>query len=769
MDALTAADPRMIGEFRLRARLGAGGMGQVFLATSLAGRMVAVKVIHPELGRDPEFIRRFRGEVSAAARVSGIYTAPVVAAGVDDMPPWLATAFVPGPSLDDIVSRYGPLPVPALWRLAGGLAEALRAIHATGLVHRDLKPANVLLAADGPRVIDFGIARALTESRMTATGSVIGTPGFMSPEQVEGLECGPPSDVFSLGSVLAFAGGGTAPFNGGPGRSSASVMYRVVHAEPDLAAVPGAVHELIGACLVKDARYRPDLGQLAAHCAAMADYLGLPAAAFWPPEVAQVIESKQAALAAQLQGLQPAPMAPAEAPWPGDGMGPRSRMGPGSGMEPAGMGTSPSRQAVVARPTGPSRAGGWDGAPYPGIARDGHTGSTARPDVNRRRVLIGAGAAGIAITAGVTGWAISSRSPGTQGTGSLNPATGNGTGYQADPGAVPTTGAQASGSGPLAWRFATGGQVFASPGAGNGVVYVGNRDNRLYAVTIATQRQAWSPPMVGWVIAAPVVVGGMVCAASETGDFYAIRATSGAVAWSRNVVPSTARQAFAVDGGTVILASDQALQAFDIATQASGVTYGTGQAYEAVSAAGGVVYALDESGTLHAFRATTGAPLWNSALISDGGLPSTSLVVADGALYAGTTNGTLYCAGITDGHLMWTHSASGGNLESNPVATGGLVYFNDGNGNLVALTAAGGKTAWTRQVSSAANPGGPAVAGGRVYMSAGQSVQALDAKTGDPVWTFKPPGYGVFLSTPVVTGGLVFIGSTDENLYAIKA
>src|SRR5215469_14789473 len=127
MEALTAADPRTIGEFRLRARLGAGGMGQVFLATSMAGRMVAVKVIHQDLGRDPEFIRRFRGEVNAAARVSGIYTAPVVAAGVDDIPPWLATAFVPGPSLDDIVSRYGPLPLPAVWRLAAGLAEALSA------------------------------------------------------------------------------------------------------------------------------------------------------------------------------------------------------------------------------------------------------------------------------------------------------------------------------------------------------------------------------------------------------------------------------------------------------------------------------------------------------------------------------------------------------------------------------------------------------------------------------------------------------------------
>ena len=172
--------------------------------------------------------------MEAAQQVSGWYTAPVVAAGVDDNPPWLATAFVPGPSLDDIVTRHGPLPLPAVWRLAAGLAEALRAIHGAGLVHRDLKPANVLLAPDGPRVIDFGISRAVTDTRLTATGAIIGTLSYMSPEQVQGLETGPASDVFSLGSVLAFAATGAAPFSGAPGTPSASVMFRIVHGEPDL-------------------------------------------------------------------------------------------------------------------------------------------------------------------------------------------------------------------------------------------------------------------------------------------------------------------------------------------------------------------------------------------------------------------------------------------------------------------------------------------------------------------------------------------------------
>src|SRR5579859_5296084 len=177
-------------------------MGRVYLGYSPGGRAVAVKVVHPELAGDPEFMTRFQREAQAAAAVSGAYTAPVVGAGPADSPPWLATAFVAGPSLMDFVERSGPLPDAAVWRLAGGLVEALQAIHAQGLVHRDLKPGNILLAPDGPRVIDFGISRALQGAHVTATRMTMGTPAFMSPEQVEGRDdVGPVSDIFSLGSV----------------------------------------------------------------------------------------------------------------------------------------------------------------------------------------------------------------------------------------------------------------------------------------------------------------------------------------------------------------------------------------------------------------------------------------------------------------------------------------------------------------------------------------------------------------------------------------
>ena len=231
MHELQLGDPDLIGPYRLRARLGAGGMGRVYYGLSPGGRPVAVKVIRADLAQDPEFRARFRREVAVARSVSGLFTAPVIDADADGRVPWLATEYVRGPSLADAVSQHGPLPAASVLALARGLAEGLSAIHAAGVVHRDLKPANVLLAADGPRVIDFGISRAAEASGLTQTGFVVGSPGFMSPEQAEGLAVGPPGDVFSLGAVLAFAATGQGPFGSG---STPAMVYRVVHGAPRL-------------------------------------------------------------------------------------------------------------------------------------------------------------------------------------------------------------------------------------------------------------------------------------------------------------------------------------------------------------------------------------------------------------------------------------------------------------------------------------------------------------------------------------------------------
>ncbi|MFB9367975.1 serine/threonine-protein kinase [Kitasatospora albolonga] len=256
---LTPEDPAEVGGYRLRARLGAGGMGRVYLAYTPGGRPVALKVIRPELAEDPQFRHRFAQEVASARLIHGLFTAQVVDAGPDDALPWLATAYVPGPSLHQVVHRHGPLPERTGLLLLAGIAEALQAVHAAGVVHRDLKPGNVLLAADGPRVIDFGIARAADALPLTSTGLRIGSPGFMAPEQALGRTATPATDVFALGALTAFVGSGTLPFGFGP---EAGSLYRAVHEEPDLDRLPPSLLEPARLCLAKDPADRPTTAQL---------------------------------------------------------------------------------------------------------------------------------------------------------------------------------------------------------------------------------------------------------------------------------------------------------------------------------------------------------------------------------------------------------------------------------------------------------------------------------------------------------------------------
>ncbi|MEU6233249.1 serine/threonine-protein kinase [Kitasatospora sp. NPDC047058] len=261
MQALGSDDPRQVGQYRLLRRLGAGGMGRVYLGRTAGGRTVAVKLVRGELAEDAEFRARFRQEVAAARRVGGTWTAPVLDADTDGGHPWVATGYVAGPALGAAVKEFGPLPEQAVCSLGIGLAEALTHVHGLGLVHRDVKPSNVLLTLDGPRLIDFGIARALdSTSGFTQSGYVVGSPGFMSPEQANGLPAGPPSDVFSLGAVLAYAATGIQPF--GEGVSVAVLLYRVLHEEPDLSGLTGPLRAIVRDCLAKDPAARPTPGQL---------------------------------------------------------------------------------------------------------------------------------------------------------------------------------------------------------------------------------------------------------------------------------------------------------------------------------------------------------------------------------------------------------------------------------------------------------------------------------------------------------------------------
>jgi serine/threonine protein kinase len=247
-----------IGGYLVERKLGEGGMGTVYLARTRGGRAVALKVAKPELAADPVFRERFRSEVEAARAVGGFHTAPVVDAAVDGDPLWLATAYIPGPTLSERLAAEGAMDEPRLRALGAALAEALESIHSCGLVHRDLKPGNIIMADDGPRVLDFGISRAVESGRLTATGTAFGTPGFLAPEQALGHDVTGAADVFALGAVLVAAAGGSAWGEGTP----MGLMYRSVHEPPDMSAVPAALADVVGACLAKEPADRPTPGAL---------------------------------------------------------------------------------------------------------------------------------------------------------------------------------------------------------------------------------------------------------------------------------------------------------------------------------------------------------------------------------------------------------------------------------------------------------------------------------------------------------------------------
>ncbi|MGW5279338.1 serine/threonine-protein kinase [Streptomyces collinus] len=316
-----------IGAYRLLARLGAGGMGQVYLARSDRGRTVAVKLVRQELAEQEEFRARFRQEVQAARRVGGYWTAPVLDADTEAVVPWVATGYVAGPSLQQVVGHdHGALPERSVRILAAGLANALKDIHAAGIVHRDLKPSNVLVTIDGPRVIDFGIARAMETPAgdgLTRTGSLVGSPGFMAPEQVRGDRITPACDVFCLGSVLAYAATGVLPF-GGSDSGVHALMFRIAQEEPDLDGLPEGIADLVRDCLRKDPAARPSLDRILELTGAEDTVAGGRSRDPWLPGalVAQLGRHAVRLLDAEDPESTTAPSAQAGAGAPGDGPAP---------------------------------------------------------------------------------------------------------------------------------------------------------------------------------------------------------------------------------------------------------------------------------------------------------------------------------------------------------------------------------------------------------------------------------------------------------------
>ncbi len=342
MQPLGADEPTAVGPYRLLGRLGAGGMGRVYLGRSAGGRTVAVKIVHPHFALDEEFRARFRREVEAARRVGGAWTAPVLDADPEAPVPWVATGYAAGPSLTAAVADGGPLPVHSARVLGAGLAEALTAVHALGLVHRDVKPSNVLLTLDGPLLIDFGIARATDgTASLTSTGVSVGSPGYMSPEQILGKGVTGAADVFSLGAVLAYAATGEPPF---PGDSSASLLYKVVHEEPRLGSLEGELRELVAACLAKSPAARPTPGEVAVRLAPQG--AARLVSAGWLPGALVERVSRSAVQLLNLEAagaVEATPSGPVgfSSPSVEDGRGAGSGAGAGSGSGSGGVSGTP--------------------------------------------------------------------------------------------------------------------------------------------------------------------------------------------------------------------------------------------------------------------------------------------------------------------------------------------------------------------------------------------------------------------------------------------
>ncbi|MFI1716212.1 serine/threonine-protein kinase [Streptomyces litmocidini] len=362
MMRLRREDPRIVGSFRLHRRLGAGGMGVVYLGSDRRGQRVALKVIRPDLAEDQEFRSRFAREVSAARRIRGGCTARLVAADLEADRPWFATQYVPGPSLHDRVAEEGPLRAADVASIGAALSEGLVAVHEAGVVHRDLKPSNILLSPKGPRIIDFGIAWATGASTLTHVGTAVGSPGFLAPEQVRGAAVTPATDVFSLGATLAYAAMADSPFGHG---SSEVMLYRVVHEEPQLHGVPDALAPLIRACLAKDPEDRPSTLQLSMRLKEIAarEAQGLPVSR--PPVQRERAEERNAVRPTERYTDRDVP-----------GRGPERERGADRGQRTTGAASRPS--------AGPRTGGSRGPQSRPGTRPGARSTSTGRRPANPR-------------------------------------------------------------------------------------------------------------------------------------------------------------------------------------------------------------------------------------------------------------------------------------------------------------------------------------------------------------------------------------------------
>ncbi|UKY51948.1 protein kinase domain-containing protein [Streptomyces inhibens] len=677
-----AEHPEYAGQYRLEARLGAGGMGVVHLARSSSGLLLAVKVIHAEFAQDPEFRGRFRQEVAAARRVSGAFTAPVVDADPDAERPWMATLHIPGPTLSEHVKRNGPLAPGEVRRLAAGLAEALRDIHRAGVVHRDLKPGNVLLAADGAKVIDFGISRPSDSEMRTETGKLIGTPPFMAPEQFQRpREVGPAADVFALGSVLVHAATGRGPFDS---ESPYIVAYQVVHDDADLAGVPEELAPLIESCLAKDPADRPTPD-------ALMELLRTDAPAEVPTEVPQGCTASAVRIPEQRQPVraEAAPPraetthvrapAPVETPaGPSRPARPRSRRRPlwaALALVVAGAGTFAGVRALSggedgqdpALQTHPSRAGQADFHPWRTTLLQRPKGYAAEmPYCTAGSDAVFCGQPGVLAArldpdSGHVAWRRTGASAGKDASSPTAPVLSGGLLYvfSADGKRLMALDPSADGKGATRWSKDVSGYEGGARVVGDRVLLTAG-DGTVTALDSASHRQRWHKRFPGHALPSFATFGdaGTAYAAEGTADgtgtqVTAIDPADGSVRWSRQLPGILTVAGTGTSGALYLTVGDPELSyrttavvRYDPATGHSRRLPLAAPLNQAAAVVGGeTVYLLAEGGALQA----VGERKWSTETsVSRGSAP----VVSGDRLYFSAADGRLIAVDARSGGLL---------------------------------------------------------------------------------------------------------------------
>ncbi|WP_314174855.1 outer membrane protein assembly factor BamB family protein [Streptomyces winkii] len=826
VEQLTQHDPRRIGQFEVLGRLGAGGMGLVYLARSASGRRVAIKTVRTELAEDQLFRVRFTREVEAARAVSGFYTAAVVDADPRAAVPWLATAFVPAPSLEEIVNECGPLPVQAVRWLAAGVAEALQSIHGAGLVHRDLKPSNVLVVEDGPRVIDFGIASGVSNTRLTMTNVAVGTPAYMSPEQArDSRSVTGASDVFSLASTLVFAATGHAPFHGA---NPVETVFMLLRDGPDLEGMNEELRPLIEPCMRMAAEERPSpadiQSQLAPHLFSAGGDDSGTASAWLPAGAVALIERKRGARptprrpahrqdgppevppdaaaegAGDRRGSRPAPSAasappavtqapPAHAAGSGRHGGPRHAIpaGPGGPSAVGSLASHPPQPAASA--AGPGGAGGHAppvpsaeaaaGAPpaQPAEVADGapvrlpgsHVPIGPGP---RRSEDVRAESAGPA-----TGWvrppngAQHSPLSGPGAAAAAPPPLAGPTGVVSAPGQAGEAGGQAQPQRWRPWRFRMSNDVWGTPVVADELLYVTSFE--VHALDVASGRRRFRTREVAWSMA---VSDGRVHA-SDGPSLYALDARDGSELWRL----ATDGWVFSlqVDRGTVVTGTrGGGVQAWDAASGEKLWELGGAQTEFETREGGpsvheGTVYTWGE-GRLFALDARTGAERW-SYPVGDasvtGGVPLRLNPAEDGVVYvcAGARVHALDGAG---GAERWRFEAPAAFLSPpafvhGPAVAGGGVYLADYLGTVYAVDTVTGQDRWRIATEARHSTEPVVVSDGLVHLGSGGALYTLDAVSGTPRWRFAAGGD--LVGAPVVADGRVHFGSADHCLYTLDA